>query len=106
MKPHDNVKDIIESVSENNEELFHKIIQELEQTYLAKNADYRNSFEQSLDEFGEVAGVVRIGEKLNRIKNLTDKQPNVKSESKINVLADMTNDCVMMISWLMKQANE
>lgn len=102
-KPHDNVKDIIESVSENNEELYRKIIQELEQTYLAKNKDYGNSFEQSLDEFGEVAGVVRIGDKFNRAKSLMDNKPNVKDESKIDTWLDMTNYCIMQAMWLMKQ---
>lgn len=103
MKPHDNVKDIIESVSENNEELYRKIIQELEQTYLAKNKDYGNSFEQSLDEFGEVAGVVRIGDKFNRAKSLMDNKPNIKDESKIDTWLDMTNYCIMQAMWLMKQ---
>lgn len=103
MKSKDNVKDIIESVSENNEELFHKIIQELEQTYLAKNADYGNSFEQSLDEFGEVAGVVRIGDKFNRAKNLSKNKANVVDESKIDTLFDMATYCIMQAMWLMKQ---
>lgn len=100
------VKDLVKEASKDDKEMYHAIIQELEQMYITKNADYGNSFGQSLDEFGEIAGIVMVGEKLNRIKNLTDKQPNVKSESKINALVDMTNDCVMMISWLMKQANE
>lgn len=102
-KSHDNVKDIIESVSENNEELYHKIIQELEQTYLAKNKDYGNSFEQSLDEFGEVAGVVRIGDKFNRAKNLMNNKPKVKDESKIDTWLDMSIYCIMQAMWLMKQ---
>ena len=103
MKPHDNVKDIIESVSENNEELYRKIIQELEQTYLAKNKDYGNSFEQSLDEFGEVAGIVRIGDKFNRAKNLSKNKANVTDESKVDTYLDMANYNIMQAMWLMKQ---
>lgn len=43
------------------------------QTFLAKNADYGNSFEKSLDDLGIVAGVVRIGDKYNRVCNLLSK---------------------------------
>lgn len=35
------------------------------QTFLAKNADYGNSFEKSLNDFGYIAGIVRIGDKYN-----------------------------------------
>lgn len=39
------------------------------QTFLAKNADYGNSFEKSLNDFGYIAGIVRIGDKYNRLYN-------------------------------------
>ena len=97
------VESAIEIVSQNNAELFHKIIINLEQTYLAKNADYGNSFEQSLDEFGEVAGVVRIGDKFNRAKNLSKNKANVVDESKIDTLFDMATYCIMQAMWLMKR---
>lgn len=44
------------------------------QTFLAKNADYGNSFEKSLDDLGIVAGIVRIGDKYNRVCNPYQKQ--------------------------------
>lgn len=37
------------------------------QTFLAKNADYGNSFEKSLNNFGYIAGIVRISDKYNRL---------------------------------------
>ncbi|WP_399291506.1 nucleotide modification associated domain-containing protein [Vagococcus fluvialis] len=100
------VQSAIETVSQNNAELFHKIITDLEQTYLAKNKDYGNSFEESLNEFGEVAGIVRIGDKFNRAKNLSKNKANVKDESKIDTYLDMANYNIMQAMWLMKQENE
>lgn len=100
------VESAIEQVSQNNAELFHKIITDLEQTYLAKNKDYGNSFEESLNEFGEVAGLVRIGDKLNRAKNLSQNKANVKDESKIDTHLDMAIYNIMQAMWLMKQENE
>lgn len=93
----------IKQVSQNDAELFHKIITDLEQTYLAKNKDYGNSFEESLNEYGEVAGLVRIGDKLNRAKNLSKNKANVTDESKIDTYLDMANYNIMQAMWLMKQ---
>ena len=42
-----------------NEESIKKVYDENYQTFLKKNADYGSSFEESLNEFGEVAGIVR-----------------------------------------------
>lgn len=101
-KPND-VQSAIETVSQNNAELFHKIITDLEQTYLAKNKDYGNSFEESLNEYGEVAGIVRIGDKFNRAKNLSKNKAKVVDESKIDTYLDMANYNIMQAMWLMKQ---
>ena len=43
-----------------NEESMKKVYEENYRTFLKKNTDYGSSFEESLDEFGEVAGIVRI----------------------------------------------
>lgn len=97
------VESSIKQVSQNNAELFHKILTDLEQTYLAKNKDYGNSFEESLNEFGELAGIVRIGDKLNRAKNLSKNKANVTDESKIDTYLDMANYNIMQAMWLMKK---
>lgn len=97
------VESAIETVTQDNAELFHKIITDLEQTYLAKNKDYGNSFEESLNEYGEIAGLVRIGDKFNRAKNLSKNKANVTDESKIDTLFDMANYCIMQAIWMMKQ---
>lgn len=74
------------------------------QTFLAKNADYGNSFEKSLNNFGYIAGIVRISDKYNRLYNLTQNKQNV-SESLSNTLNDMANYCTMLAIWLEKTEN-
>ncbi|HEN0195716.1 TPA: DUF1599 domain-containing protein [Streptococcus agalactiae] len=69
------------------------------QTFLAKNSDYGNSFEKSLNDFGYIAGIVRIGDKYNRLYNLISSDKNV-SESLSDTLNDMANYCVMLAVWL------
>ena len=82
-----------------NAETMKKVYEENYQTFLKKNADYGSSFEESLNEFGEVAGIVRISDKNRRLVNLT-KAENKVLESKIDTLKDMANYCLMLAVWL------
>ena len=82
-----------------NAETMRKAYDENYQTFLKKNTDYGNSFEESLNEFGEVAGIVRISDKYRRLVNLT-KNENKVLESKADTLKDMANYCLMLAVWL------
>ena len=82
-----------------NAETMKKVYDENYQTFLKKNADYGSSFEESLNEFGEVSGIVRIGDKNRRLVNIT-KNENKVLESKIDTLKDMANYCLMLAVWL------
>ncbi|HGA1994710.1 TPA: nucleotide modification associated domain-containing protein [Streptococcus agalactiae] len=68
------------------------------QMFLAKNADYGNSFEKSLNDFGFIAGIVRISDKYNRLHNLISSDKNV-AESLSDTLNDMANYCMMLAVW-------
>ena len=85
-------------------ELFNNITTDLLKTYIKKNHDYGNSFEQSLDKFGLVAGVVRIGDKMNRIESLITKKALVEDESIKDTLLDMANYCILTTMWINKNS--
>lgn len=85
-----------------NVEQFMSITNNMAKTYAAKNHDYGNSFEQSLDKFGLVASVVRLGDKMNRIESLTKKEAQVKDESIKDTLIDMANYAIMTVMWMNK----
>lgn len=85
-----------------NVKQFFDITAKMANTYRAKNHDYGNSFEQSLDEFGLVASVVRLGDKMNRIKSLVKKEAQVKDESIRDTLLDMANYAIMTVMWMSK----
>ena len=78
-----------------NAETMKRISDENYQTFLKKNADYGSSLEESLNEFGEVAGIVRISDKYKRLVNLT-KNENKVLESKLDTLKGMANYCLML----------
>ena len=80
------------------------IYEELKAVYKAKNHDYGNSFDESLDSFGLVASVVRISDKWNRIKALWNKDGEAKvKESLEDTLLDMANYCVMTVAWMRRK---
>jgi hypothetical protein len=94
------------SVLNSNVEQFRDIASEMLRTYIAKNSDYGNSFGESLDEFGIVASVVRVGDKMNRIKSLSKKEAEVKDESIRDTLLDMANYAIMTVMWLDNQKDK
>lgn len=87
-------------------ERFTEITNNMAKIHAAKNHDYGNSFEQSLDKFGLVASVVRLGDKMNRIESLTKKEAQVKDESIKDTLLDMANYAIMTVMWMDKKSGE
>lgn len=79
---------------------FMDITTDMAKTYADKNHDYGDSFEQSLYEFGLIAPIVRMGDKMNRIKSLSKKEAEVKDESIKDTLLDLANYAVMTVMWL------
>lgn len=119
----DQIEDVSNSLSLEEAEILYSIIQELNdmrhifgsesgefrditnsmiQTYQAKNQDYGNSFEKTLDRFGLVASIIRLSDKMNRIESLSQKKAKVESESIEDTLLDLANYAIMTVIWLRK----
>lgn len=77
---------------------FDAIVKRMADTYRAKNADYGDSFGQSVKEFGYTAALVRMSDKFNRLKNLmrADAQAQVKDESIKDTILDLACYSVML----------
>ena len=78
---------------------FDFIVSKLRDTYERKNTDYGNSFEESLDEFGAIAFVVRADDKMRRLKQLVSNPAQVKDESFEDTVKDLANYCIMFAMW-------
>src|SRR5574344_1654699 len=75
-----------------------RLTEQLIETYKAKNKDYGDSFADSFREFGITSAVVRMNDKMNRIKSLSkgeDRQ--VKDESLSDSLMDLANYALMTV---------
>ena len=76
----------------------HKIIcDKLRAIYTKKNKDYGDSFVVSIQKFGPIAFVVRASDKMLRIEQLVDNNPEVKDESFEDTVLDLANYCIMYL---------
>lgn len=77
-----------------------KILNQIHETYIQKNRAYGNSFDLSLDEYGEVAALVRMSDKWNRLNSLI-RNPDIPvgDESVEDTLLDLANYCIMTVLW-------
>ena len=84
-----------------------QLTEQLIETYKAKNKDYGDSFADSFKEFGITSAVVRMNDKMNRIKSLSkggDRQ--VKDESLSDSLMDLANYALMTVIELENEDEE
>lgn len=85
---------------EKNVEQFKEVCDSITEIYAMKNHDYGNSFDSTLNEFGLIAGVVRMNDKMNRIKTLVKKDAKIKDESIRDTLLDLATYCIMTSIWI------
>lgn len=77
---------------------FKSLLDEMHETYKKKNSDYGDSFKQTHLQFGEIAGLVRISDKVNRLVSLSKKTPDSQNyESKRDTYMDLANYCLMQV---------
>jgi hypothetical protein len=72
------------------------ICNELNTIYKAKNEDYGDSFGASVKEWGLIAAVVRMDDKMRRLKHLVKNKAKV-DESIRDTLLDLSNYGIMTI---------
>lgn len=87
-----------------DEQLHKKILDEIHETYKAKNKDYGNSFGKQYEEFGLLSSIIRITDKYERLKQLyKNNEANVKDESIEDTLLDMANYAIMTVMEMKKE---
>ena len=74
-----------------------RVLQELHDTYLRKNADYGDSFAALYAEFGPAYAVAHLVEKTARIRALLKHTANVSGESMRDSLMDLANYAILTV---------
>ena len=89
----------------NVEEDYYSVVGRMKDIYAAKNADYGNSFEMTLDKYGIIGAIIRMQDKMNRIDGYYWKPDDEKKvdESLIDTLEDLGNYAIMTSVWLRNQ---
>ena len=75
-----------------------KLCNQLTDTYVRKNHDYGDAFGKSIEEHGLIAGVVRMEDKFNRLKNIIKTNEVLVGDEKLeDTLLDLANYTIMMV---------
>lgn len=82
----------------NRIELYQQIVGDMEALYIAKNKDYGNSVGDTFDRYGLVSFLVRMEDKLNRLRTLNQSQDAaVKDERIEDTLQDLANYAILAL---------
>ena len=73
------------------------ICKTLNDIFVAKNADYGDSFSSLYQKLGLISAVTRISDKTNRLQSLCTRDALVKDESVRDTLLDLANYAIMTI---------
>ena len=73
------------------------ICKELNEIYAQKNHDYGDSFGKGYTEYGMVMAVIRLEDKLNRLKSLIKAESLVEDGSIEHTLMDLANYAIMTV---------
>lgn len=79
------------------EEMFKSIVDEMYDIYIAKNSDYGSSVSDTYKDFGLVSFLVRMQDKINRLKTLNNKESLVKDEKIEDTLLDLANYSILAL---------
>ena len=86
------------------EQFYNSVYVNLNNIFYEKNLRYGNSFERSLDDFGLIALVIRLSDKLNRFETLTGSDiTETEDESLEDTILDYVNYIIMAKMWIKKQ---
>lgn len=100
------IEEAVINGSINDKDLHRKILDEIHHTYKIKNADYGNSFGEQYHEYGLLSSLIRLDDKMRRLKQLNKQEAQVKDESIRDTVLDLANYAIMTVMELDKQLNK
>ena len=91
---------------ENELNEYQQIINKLYKIYVDKNHDYGNSFDDTCDEFGLIAPVIRMNDKIKRCKSVLKNNDFKVNELLEDTISDLANYCIMTLMWMKKNSKK
>lgn len=85
---------------------FESVLDEMKELHAKKDKDYGSAFHKSFEEFGVTSGVVRLNDKMERVKSLVKNgKAEVQDDSLLDSLKDMACYAVMLYVELKNKKN-
>lgn len=81
----------------NKQQKHKELLNKLEELYKTKNADYGDSVSETYKKYGMTSFLVRIEDKLNRVRTLSQKDAKVQDEKIEDTLLDLANYAILAI---------
>lgn len=79
------------------EQLYEDIVYEMYEIFKKKNTDYGSSVSDTYKDFGLVSFLVRMQDKMNRLKTLTKQEALVEDEKIEDTLMDLANYAILAL---------
>lgn len=80
-----------------NEKLHQELLDYIHNLYITKNHDYGNSVHDTYEKYGLTSFLVRIEDKLNRVRTLSKNDAKVNDEKIEDTLMDMANYAILAV---------
>lgn len=93
------------NIFDDTQKAFKEAANEIVELHSKKNENYGNSFSKLFNELGEMAGLVPLYNKLDRLTNLVKGKQNY-FESKEDTLKDLASYALMMLVEIRRKENE
>jgi len=92
--------------SDTHKATFESVLDEMKELHAKKDKDYGSAFHKSFEEFGVTSGVVRLNDKMERVKSLVKNgKAEIKDESLLDSLKDAACYAVMLYVELKNKKN-
>jgi hypothetical protein len=88
------------------EEWIREVGQEVIELLIKKDHDYGSSFSESYKEYGIVSGVMRMDDKIKRLKNIIKGSEIKVKESSEDTCLDLCGYAMLLLTELKKETNE
>lgn len=83
-----------------------KITSDIVDLLVRKNANYGNSFDRQMDEYGMIAAVIRLDDKMSRLRALTKGEQDKVGESVDDTLRHIVGYTLLTLNWLATETEE
>ena len=89
-----------------NEKLHQELLDYIHKLYITKNKDYGSSTHDTYTKYGFTSFLVRLEDKLNRARVISQNEANVSDEKLEDTLLDLANYAILAVMELKGENNE